>query len=224
MQVHVTDDRARSPARATASRRRARWPRPATSSGSVAMASSPLVAPPGLARAIAIDLDAEAVRIVQVKRLADQVIGHARQRPLLIGQPPQRRARAPRATARGWRSETGRSLRRGLGTASRRSCSSIRTGPPPADRKCGARLARFLEAKHVAVEGHRAIEIRDRQADRTDVGVGRQGRRFAIARWSQEKGPRRQEAPPKTAPKSGLRSRPPGRRGRCAGSGSAPAR
>ena len=127
--------------------------------------------PPGITRAIAVDLEAEAVRIIQVEGLAHQVIGYARQGPSPLDQAPHRGPeRGAGRDQNGDVKQTGRAAwaRRGVRTglqgheraalrgAERHGCSSPR---------------QFPEAEHVTVERQRPVETADAKGHRPDVRI-----------------------------------------------------
>ncbi len=127
--------------------------------------------PPLLTRPIAVDLDAEPVGIVEIQRFADEVIRCPGHRPALVRQTPQRAAeRGSRRDEDGEMIETGASA--GLGN---RTLVLVqleqRAAAFGAKNRRAAGAFRFMKAKHVAIEQHRAIEIANGEAHLPDVRV-----------------------------------------------------
>ena len=127
---------------------------------------------PVLARAIPVELDAVPVRVAEVERLADAVVGRAVEADPGVEQPAQRVGErlAGRVADRGVE-EPGRPRRR------RRAALALPGVEPDVvvvaagaqEDRLVAVAHRLLEAEHVAPEAERAVEVGDLEVDVADV-------------------------------------------------------
>lgn len=128
------------------------------------------------ARAVAVELDAQPVGVVEVERLGNAVVGGAGQRDLRLGDPLERGAEAGTALEQQRRMKEAR--RAVLRPARVWRPAQVQDRPPPGRRSQGgvfAVLLTDLEAADQRVERGTASDVGDPQGDVVDLDAGVDG-------------------------------------------------
>ena len=154
----------RVPRRSSSAEQRRRGRAASSPSGAGPSRSRPLGARP-----VAVDLDPVAVRVGQVQRLADQVVGRAVERPAGLGQPGQRQRQVtPRSAIRIARWNRPVARRSSAGAPRRRAARRAARRPPVRAPPCRRRCSTARQTDRALVERAGARQIRDREADGAD--------------------------------------------------------